>query len=111
MFVPKPKIQIKEIRKQDYFRKSGEPIPYNYAIATHSTKSGLFYWIQYRNASLDQIQFHCRHRSQLVIRRRIYIAFELRVQSKSKALGALTMREGDAIPEGFIRKIREKLKA
>lgn len=107
MFVPKPKVKIKEIQKQDLFYKNGERLDLNDRFYTH----GHFYTKVYAVTIRELVE-----RGYLV-RRRIYIAFELRDsfrldgvnKSKSRALGAVTIREGDAVPKSFLKKVREKL--
>jgi len=107
MFVPKPKVIIKEIQKQDLFYKNGERLDLNDHFRTH----GHFYTKVYAVTIRELVEYG------YLVRRRIYIAFELREsmrvdgknKSKSRALGAVTIREGDAVPKSFLKKVRDKL--
>ena len=107
MFVPKPKVKIKEIQKQDLFYKNGEPINLNEPFNTH----GHFFTKVYAVTIRELVEYG------YLVRRRIYIAFELREsmrvdgknKSKSRAVGAVTIREGDSVPKSFLKKVRDKL--
>jgi hypothetical protein len=115
MFVPKPKVTIKPIQKQDYFLPSGEPVPYDKSIWTH----GRNFYVQFRNATHDQIRGHIKYRNgKFLIRRRIYIQFELREsvrtdgqsKSKSRALKSVTIRQGERdVPKEFFKSVKNKL--
>jgi len=118
MFIPKPKIIVKPIQKQDYFLANGEPIPADMNIRIGLTRKNGYFTVRFRNAIQSNLRFHNRHFKTFAVRRRIYLAFEIRESSRidgknkstSRALGALTFREGDAdVPEDFIRKVKDKL--
>jgi hypothetical protein len=109
MYVPKPKVTIKEIQKQDFFwKKTGEQLELDTSLNTHHHFQKPAYAV-----TIPELQEIKR----LVVRPRIYIAFELREamriegknKSKSRALAAVTVRQGDAVPKDFLRKVRAKL--
>ena len=116
MFVPKPKVIYKAVKKQDFFQ-DGKPANPRANLIDLTGKAG---WSLKDSRVRERIVSKYKN---LEIRRRLYIAFELResmrmeaenksksqVKSKSRALGAVTIREGDAVPNSFYKKVRDKL--
>lgn len=117
MFVPKPKVIIKPMQKQDFFLASGEAVPFDKII----WYSGRYFQhtVQFRNAEFGAVRRHFQNvEGDLIIRRRIYIQFELREsvriegknKSKSRNLKGVTIRQGKLdVPKDFFKKVNEKL--
>jgi len=117
MYVPKPKVIIRPLQKQDYFSPSGEAVPSDSLIWTYGQGTT----VQYQYATLDEICWHIKKKAdKFLVRRRIYLQFELREsvrvegqnKSRSRALKGVTFRQGDeSVPRGFYRAVLDKLES